>query len=55
MTRILFITATRIGDAIMNMGVLDHLITAHPDARITVGCSALALGACVEVDVIAKM
>jgi lipopolysaccharide export system permease protein len=42
MTRILFITATRIGDAIMNMGVLDHLITAHPDARITVGCGPLA-------------
>ena len=42
MTRILFITATRIGDAIMNMGVLDHLITTHPDARITVGCGPLA-------------
>ena len=42
MPRILFITATRIGDAIMNMGVLDHLITAHPDARITVGCGPLA-------------
>ena len=42
MTCILFITATRIGDAIMNMGVLDHLITAHPDARITVGCGPLA-------------
>ncbi len=42
MTRILFITATRIGDAIMNMGVLDHLIAAHPDARITVGCGPLA-------------
>lgn len=42
MTRILFITATRIGDAIMNMGVLDHLIASHPDARITVGCGPLA-------------
>lgn len=42
MTRILFITATRIGDAIMNMGVLDHLIAAHPQARITVGCGPLA-------------
>ena len=42
MTRILFITATRIGDAIMNMGVLDHLIAAHPEARITVGCGPLA-------------
>ena len=42
MTRILFITATRIGDAIMNMGVLDHLISHNPDARITVGCGPLA-------------
>jgi len=42
MTRILFITATRIGDAILNSGVLSHLIEAHPDASITVACGPLA-------------
>ncbi|WP_421857680.1 glycosyltransferase family 9 protein [Oceanicaulis sp.] len=42
MTRILFITATRIGDAILNSGVLQHLIDAHADARITVACGPLA-------------
>jgi ADP-heptose:LPS heptosyltransferase len=34
--RILFITATRIGDAILSTGVLDHLLKRHPDARVTV-------------------
>ncbi|MBL4538435.1 MAG: glycosyltransferase family 9 protein [Oceanicaulis sp.] len=42
MTRILFITATRIGDAILNSGVLQHLIDTHADARITVACGPLA-------------
>lgn len=42
MTRILFITATRIGDAILNSGVLDHLIRTHPGAQITVACGPLA-------------
>jgi len=42
MTRILFITATRIGDAILNSGVLDHLIRTHPEAQVTVACGPLA-------------
>jgi heptosyltransferase-3 len=42
MTRILFITATRIGDAVLFSGPLDHLIRAHPGARITVACGPLA-------------
>ena len=42
MTRILFITSTRIGDAILNSGVLQHLIDTHADARITVACGPLA-------------
>ena len=42
MTRILFITSTRIGDAILNSGVLQHLIDKHADARITVACGPLA-------------
>jgi len=34
--RILFITATRIGDAVLSSGILQHLITRHPEARVTV-------------------
>lgn len=42
MTRILFITATRIGDAVLFSGPLDHVIRTYPDARITVACGPLA-------------
>jgi ADP-heptose:LPS heptosyltransferase len=39
---ILFITATRIGDAILSTGVLAELARRHPEARITVACGPLA-------------
>ncbi len=42
MTRILFITATRIGDAVLFSGPLDHLAQVYPDAQITVACGPLA-------------
>jgi ADP-heptose:LPS heptosyltransferase len=42
MTRILFITSTRIGDAVINSGVLDYLVRQYPDARVTVACGPLA-------------
>lgn len=42
--RILFITATRIGDAILSTGLLDHLVRTYPDARITVVCGPAAAG-----------
>jgi lipopolysaccharide export system permease protein len=42
MTRILFITATRIGDAVLFSGPLDHLAKTYPDAEITVACGPLA-------------
>ncbi len=42
MTRILFITATRIGDAVLFSGPLDHLARTYPDAEITVACGPLA-------------
>ncbi len=42
MTRILFITATRIGDAILFSGPLAHLARTHPHAQITVACGPLA-------------
>ncbi len=43
--RILFVTATRIGDAILSTGLLSYLIGRYPDARITVavGPAAAAL------------
>mgnify|MGYP001179135081 CR=1 FL=1 len=40
--RILFITSTRIGDAILSSGVLAHLIETYPGAGITVACGPLA-------------
>jgi heptosyltransferase-3 len=42
--RILFITATRIGDAVLSTGLLDHLLRAHPAARFTVACGPVAEG-----------
>lgn len=40
--RILFITSTRIGDAVLSTGILDHLIKAHPNAMFTVACGPVA-------------
>ena len=40
--RILFITSTRIGDAVLSSGLLAHLIERYPDARITIACGPAA-------------
>lgn len=40
--RILFITATRVGDAVLSTGLLRHLIDTHPGARVTVACGPAA-------------
>ena len=40
--RILFITANRIGDAILSTGVLAHLVEVYPDARFTIACGPVA-------------
>jgi ADP-heptose:LPS heptosyltransferase len=42
--KILFITATRVGDAVLSTGLLSHLITLHPTARITIVCGPAAAG-----------
>ncbi|MBS0965171.1 glycosyltransferase family 9 protein [Acetobacter okinawensis] len=42
--RILFITATRLGDAVLSTGILNTLIQQWPDARITVACGPVAAG-----------
>ena len=42
--RILFISSTRIGDAVLSTGLLDHLMRTHPDARFTMVCGRVAEG-----------
>lgn len=42
--RILFVTANRLGDAVLSTGLLDHLIRTYPRARITVACGPVAAG-----------
>lgn len=39
---ILFITHTRIGDAVMSSGLLRHLVDKYPDAQFTIACGPLA-------------
>lgn len=42
--RILFVTATRIGDAVLSTGLADHLLRTYPEARLTVACGPVAAG-----------
>ncbi|MFM7418505.1 MAG: glycosyltransferase family 9 protein [Alphaproteobacteria bacterium] len=42
--RILFISSTRIGDAVLSTGLLDHLMRAHPEARFSIVCGRVAEG-----------
>jgi lipopolysaccharide heptosyltransferase III len=39
---ILFVTATRIGDAVLSTGLLSHLIERHPGARVTIAAGPVA-------------
>ena len=41
--RILFVTATRVGDAVLSTGLLSHLIERFPAARITIAAGADAI------------
>jgi heptosyltransferase III len=47
--RILFITATRIGDAVLSTGLLGHLLERHPGARVTIAAGTLAAPLFAEV------
>ena len=40
--KILFVTSTRVGDAILSTGMLAHLIENSPNARITIACGPAA-------------
>jgi ADP-heptose:LPS heptosyltransferase len=42
--RILFITSSRLGDAVIASGVIERIRLAHPQARLTVACGAAARG-----------
>lgn len=42
--RVLFITATRLGDAILSTGALGWLAEKYPSAEITVACGSLVAG-----------
>jgi ADP-heptose:LPS heptosyltransferase len=42
--RILFVTSSRIGDAVLSTGLLDHLIGRYPASRITVATGPVAEG-----------
>jgi ADP-heptose:LPS heptosyltransferase len=39
---ILFVTATRIGDAVLSTGLLSHLIQCYPGARLTIAAGPVA-------------
>ena len=39
--KVLFITSTRLGDAVLSTGLLDHIVTKYPDAQVTVACGPL--------------
>jgi len=36
--KILFVTSTRIGDAVLSTGLLSHLVETRPNARFTIAC-----------------
>jgi ADP-heptose:LPS heptosyltransferase len=42
--RILFITSSRLGDAVISSGAIERIRLAHPAARLTVACGAAAAG-----------
>lgn len=41
--KFLFITASRIGDAVLSTGLLEYMTQHHPDAKVTVVCGPLAV------------
>lgn len=39
--KVLFITSTRLGDAILSTGLLEHVLQEYQNAKVTVACGAL--------------
>ncbi|HYM71938.1 MAG TPA: glycosyltransferase family 9 protein, partial [Stellaceae bacterium] len=52
---ILFVTATRIGDAVLSTGLLAHLIERHPGARLTIAAGPAAAPLFVAVPGLARL
>ena len=42
--QILFITSSRVGDAILTTGILKYLVDYHPMAKFTIACGPVAQG-----------
>ena len=47
--RLLFLTSTRIGDAVLSSGVLAHLLASRPGAAVTIACGPVAAPLFAEV------
>lgn len=41
--KILFITSSRIGDAVLSFGLLNHIEQTYPSAKVTIACGPLAV------------
>ena len=41
--KILFITSSRIGDAVLSSGLLAHIEATYPEARVTIACGPLVV------------
>jgi len=41
MNNILFITSNRLGDAVLSTGLIRHMVSTYPDAKITIACGPL--------------
>lgn len=41
--KILFITSSRIGDAVLSSGLLNYIEQSYPDAKVTIACGPLAV------------
>jgi len=41
--KILFITSSRIGDAVLSNGILNYLLSKYPDSRLTIACGPLVV------------
>ncbi len=39
--KVLFITSSRLGDAVLSTGLLHHIVQNTPEAKITIGCGGL--------------
>ncbi len=52
--KVLFITSTRIGDAVLSTALLSHLRTKHPEAEFTVACGPAAAPLFSETPHVAK-